>query len=65
MANGSTMVLPPNAAARVPLSKSSAEVEPPKGDYVLPEDTSRQYVFVAGGIGLSYLDPNFNAVATL
>ena len=26
------------------------EVEPPKGDYVLPEDTSPHYVFVAGGI---------------
>ena len=29
------------------------EVEPPKGDYVLPEDTSLHYVFVAGGIGIT------------
>ena len=29
------------------------DVEPPKGDYVLPEDTSRPYVFVAGGIGIT------------
>src|ERR1044072_5288067 len=29
------------------------EVEPPKGDYVLPEDTSPHYVFVAGGIGIT------------
>ena len=30
-----------------------AEVEPPKGDYALPEDTSPHYVFVAGGIGIT------------
>jgi ferredoxin-NADP reductase len=29
------------------------EVEPPKGDFRLPEDTSREYVFVAGGIGIT------------
>jgi ferredoxin-NADP reductase len=29
------------------------EVEEPKGDYRLPEDTSRAYVFVAGGIGIT------------
>ena len=29
------------------------DVEPPKGDYVLPEDTSPHYVFVAGGIGIT------------
>ena len=29
------------------------QVEPPKGDYVLPEDTSPHYVFVAGGIGIT------------
>jgi ferredoxin-NADP reductase len=29
------------------------EVEPPKGDYMLPEDTSPHYVFVAGGIGIT------------
>jgi ferredoxin-NADP reductase len=29
------------------------EVEPPKGDWQLPEDTSKPYVFVAGGIGIT------------
>ncbi len=29
------------------------EVEPPKGRFVLPEDTSRPYVFIAGGIGIT------------
>jgi ferredoxin-NADP reductase len=29
------------------------EVEPPKGDWQLPEDTSPPYVFVAGGIGIT------------
>jgi ferredoxin-NADP reductase len=29
------------------------EVEEPKGNFVLPEDTTRDYVFVAGGIGVT------------
>jgi ferredoxin-NADP reductase len=29
------------------------DVEPPKGDFRLPEDTGREYVFVAGGIGIT------------
>jgi ferredoxin-NADP reductase len=29
------------------------DVEPPKGDWVLPEDTSKPYVFIAGGIGIT------------
>jgi ferredoxin-NADP reductase len=29
------------------------EVEEPKGDFLLPEDTSPHYVFVAGGIGIT------------
>jgi ferredoxin-NADP reductase len=29
------------------------EVEEPKGDYHLPEDTDQQYVFIAGGIGIT------------
>jgi ferredoxin-NADP reductase len=32
---------------------ADVEVEPPKGRFVLPEDTSRPYVFVAGGIGIT------------
>ncbi len=30
-----------------------ADVEPPKGKFVLPEDTTRELVFVAGGIGIT------------
>jgi ferredoxin-NADP reductase len=29
------------------------EVEDPKGDFQLPEDTEPQYVFIAGGIGIT------------
>jgi ferredoxin-NADP reductase len=29
------------------------EVEEPKGDFVLPEETDRPYVFLAGGIGIT------------
>jgi ferredoxin-NADP reductase len=29
------------------------DVEPPKGNFMLPEDTSRPYAFVAGGIGIT------------
>ena len=32
---------------------ADVEVEPPKGDFVLPEDTSRPLVFIAGGIGIT------------
>jgi ferredoxin-NADP reductase len=32
---------------------AEVEVEPPKGKFVLPEDTSRPLVFVAGGIGIT------------
>jgi ferredoxin-NADP reductase len=32
---------------------AEVEIEQPKGDFVLPEDTKRQYVFVAGGIGIT------------
>lgn len=38
--------------AELPLG-AAVEVEPPKGNFVLPEDTSRPYVFVAGGIGIT------------
>jgi len=29
------------------------EVEQPKGTFLLPEDTSKEYVFIAGGIGIT------------
>jgi ferredoxin-NADP reductase len=32
---------------------AEVEVEQPKGDFVLPEDTEQRYVFVAGGIGIT------------
>src|SRR4051812_27570298 len=32
---------------------AEVDVEQPKGDFVLPEDTDRPYVFVAGGIGIT------------
>jgi ferredoxin-NADP reductase len=32
---------------------AEVEVEPPKGEFVLPEDASRPLVFVAGGIGIT------------
>jgi ferredoxin-NADP reductase len=32
---------------------TEVEVEQPKGDFALPEDTSRPLVFVAGGIGIT------------
>jgi ferredoxin-NADP reductase len=32
---------------------SEVDVEPPKGKFVLPDDTSRPLVFVAGGIGIT------------
>ena len=32
---------------------AEVEVEPPKGDFRLPEDTSLHYVFIAGGIGIT------------
>jgi ferredoxin-NADP reductase len=32
---------------------SEVDVEQPKGSFVLPEDTSKDYVFVAGGIGIT------------
>ena len=32
---------------------SEVEVEQPKGDFQLPEDTEPHYVFVAGGIGIT------------
>jgi ferredoxin-NADP reductase len=32
---------------------AEVEVEPPKGSFALPEDASRPFVFVAGGIGIT------------
>src|SRR5215218_5286803 len=38
--------------AELPLG-AEVEVEPPKGSFALPDDTSRPFVFVAGGIGIT------------
>jgi len=32
---------------------ASVEVEEPKGDFLLPAETDRRYVFIAGGIGIT------------
>src|SRR5439155_13633590 len=32
---------------------ADVEVEEPKGNFLLPEDTSQDYVFIAGGIGIT------------
>src|ERR671932_698265 len=32
---------------------AEVEVEHPKGDFQLPEDTNAEYVFIAGGIGIT------------
>jgi ferredoxin-NADP reductase len=32
---------------------AAVDVEQPKGSFVLPEDTSKRYAFVAGGIGIT------------
>ena len=39
------------------------EVEPPKGDWALPEDTSRPYVFIAGGIGITVFHSMLHYIA--
>jgi ferredoxin-NADP reductase len=38
--------------AEMPIG-AEVEVEEPKGNFLLPRDTSRRYVFVAGGIGIT------------
>jgi ferredoxin-NADP reductase len=38
--------------AELPIG-AEVEIEPPKGSFVLPEDSSRPLVFVAGGIGIT------------
>ena len=39
------------------------EVEEPKGSFLLPEDTSAEYVFVAGGIGITVFRSMLRSVA--
>jgi glycine betaine catabolism B len=39
--------------AELKVGDEVVDVEHPKGDYRLPEDTGREYVFVAGGIGIT------------
>jgi ferredoxin-NADP reductase len=38
--------------AELPIG-APVDVEEPKGDFLLPEETDRRYVFVAGGIGIT------------
>jgi ferredoxin-NADP reductase len=39
------------------------EVEPPKGDWALPEDTGRPYAFIAGGIGITVFHSMLHYIA--
>ena len=43
---------------------AEVDVEPPKGTFSLPEDSSRPLVFVAGGIGSRSFAPCFSTSAT-
>ena len=38
--------------AELPIG-AEVQVEEPKGDFLLPEETDRRYVFIAGGIGIT------------
>jgi ferredoxin-NADP reductase len=38
--------------AELPIG-AEVEVEEPKGDFLLPDETDRRYVFIAGGIGIT------------
>jgi ferredoxin-NADP reductase len=38
-------------------------VEEPKGDFHLPEDTSKEYVFIAGGIGITVFHSMLHYIA--
>ena len=38
--------------AELPIG-AEVEVEQPKGNFLLPEDTDQEYVFIAGGIGIT------------
>src|SRR5438477_2582362 len=40
--------------AEMPIG-ADVDVEQPKGNFLLPEDTDRAYVFIAGGIGITVL----------
>ena len=42
-----------NTLAELKVGDEVVDVEQPKGDWRLPEDTNREYVFVAGGIGIT------------
>jgi ferredoxin-NADP reductase len=39
--------------AELKVGDEVVDVEQPKGDWQLPEDTNREYVFIAGGIGIT------------
>ena len=51
-ARGSATTAFKRSLAELPVG-AEVEVEDPKGNFVLPEDTDRPYVFVAGGIGIT------------
>jgi len=42
---------------------AEADVEEPKGSYVLPEQTDRPYAFIAGGIGITVFRCMLNYIA--
>ena len=42
---------------------TEVDVEQPKGNFLLPEDTGQQYVFVAGGIGITVFRSMFRTIA--
>ena len=42
---------------------TEVDVEQPKGNFLLPEDTEQQYVFVAGGIGITVFRSMLRTIA--
>ncbi len=44
---------------------AEVDVEQPKGDFALPEDAGREYVFVAGGIGITVFRSMLRYIADL
>jgi ferredoxin-NADP reductase len=42
---------------------AEVDVEEPQGNFLLPEETDRQYVFIAGGIGITVFRSMLNYIA--